>query len=279
MAQCHTAGRLAVLVLVAVGLLGIDRGADGSFGERRSLHFVVLEDVAIDGYVQRRRFQRQVTAVLEHAYRSIGDVLGLRPRGKVRVVLYDPRAFDRLYGRLFGFRAAGFYETAIHVRAGVRVDLALARTLHHEYTHAALAAAARGYRPPGWVSEGLAEWFEARSVGQRALGRGQRRRLWLAARHGGVPTLSALAAPSFVGLSAEQADVAYLWSYAAIDHLAHRGRSAQLRRFVEILLRSRSPGIALRRVYRLDLDALDRELRLRLGALPAGAESPRAGRL
>lgn len=279
MTQRQTGRLVAILALLTAGLLGIDRGADGHFGEQRSLHFVVLEDVAIDGHVKRRRFEREVTQVLEHAYRSVGDVLGLRPRGKVRVVLYDSKAFDRLYGNLFAFRAAGFYERAIHVRAGVRVDLDLARTLHHEYTHAALAAAAGGYRPPGWVNEGLAEWFEARSVGQRALGRAQRRRLWVASRQGGVPALAALSGPSFVGLSAGQAELAYLWSYAAIDHLAHSRRPDRLRRFVELLLRSRDPGAALRRVYRLDLDALDRELRLELGAHPAAAAAVRKSSL
>ena len=41
-------------------------------------------------------------------------------------------------GGIFGFRAAGFFDGSVHVRGVPRIDERLVRTLHHEYTHAAL---------------------------------------------------------------------------------------------------------------------------------------------
>ena len=74
-------------------------------------------------------------------------------------------------------------DGVIHVRGHTRVDERLVRTLHHEYTHAALHDAAAGLFP-AWLNEGLAEFFEALAVGKRHLSPGEHAALAGARRSG-----------------------------------------------------------------------------------------------
>ena len=123
----------ALAVVCAGPAGGSGRGADGDFDRRRSSHFLLLQDVAIDDYTGvagSRRFERDVLAVLEDAHDQLRKVLDVSPRQPVRVVIYDTDVFERDYGELFRFSAAGFYDGAIHVRAGTQVTGPLVRTLH-----------------------------------------------------------------------------------------------------------------------------------------------------
>ena len=65
---------------------------------------------------------------------------------------------------------AGFYQGAVRVRGDVELTSHLSRVLHHELVHAAIDFASPSYRPPAWVNEGVAEWFENRATGKRRLG-------------------------------------------------------------------------------------------------------------
>ena len=128
------------------------------------------QDVAIDesgGFHGSRRFEQQVLDELERAYDELERWLGLRPQRQIAVVVYDPARFDAAFAGRFRFPAAGFYEGVIRVRGDTRLTDKLARVLHHEIVHAALDAAAPTLWLPGWVNEGAAEWFEARTAGQR----------------------------------------------------------------------------------------------------------------
>jgi hypothetical protein len=202
-----------------------------------------------------------VLDVLENAHDRVADILDVRPRWKQRVVIYDPAEFDRRFGQSFGFRAAGFFDGAIHVRGGTVVDARVARTLHHEYVHCALAAAAPTLALPGWVNEGLAEWFENLAVGKRGLSGGERAFLADAARRGLLGPLAALATPSFAHQDGATAAVSYVHAYAALDLLARRKGDRGLRDFVRTLLRTGSADAALRRTYSLDTASLDAALR------------------
>ena len=72
-------------------------------------------------------------ATLENAHERVRDTAGsVDPRNRVKVYVYAPDAFDAEYAPRFGFRAAGFWDGAIHVRGGQRFDARLVSTLHHE---------------------------------------------------------------------------------------------------------------------------------------------------
>lgn len=268
-------GPLTFLLLAALPLAAAtagDRGADGRFDSRRSSHFILYQDVDIDdysGWGGSRAFEIDVLDALENAHDRVGQILGLRPRAPIRVVVYDAGDFQARFDGLFRFRAAGFYDGRIHVRGATRVDARLVRTLHHEYVHAALEASASGYALQGWVNEGLAEWFENLALGKRRLSAGEQRVLADAAARGALVSLRELDGRGFSGLDPAAASVAYLASYAAIEHLARRGGDRSLRRFVDQLIALRSAERALARVYRLDLDELEATLRRELGVRPA----------
>ncbi len=167
--------RIALAVSVAVAADAANaagRGADGNFDRRTSAHFVLYQDVDIDmtgGFRGSRRFEQGVLDVLEDAYELLDRTLGLRPGRKIEVIVYDPGIFDREFSRRFRFAAAGFYARVIRVRGDTQVHTGLVRVLNHELVHAALDAAAPSLIFPAWLNEGLAEWFEARSVGKRHL--------------------------------------------------------------------------------------------------------------
>jgi hypothetical protein len=264
------ARRAAVALAAALALApsaDAGRGADGDFEQRTSAHFVLYQDVAIDeagGFHGSRRFEQQVLDELERAYEALDRRLGLRPARRLDVVVYDPDVFDATFAGLFRFPAAGFYGGVIRVRGDTRLTGALSRVLHHELVHAALDAAAPSLVLPAWVNEGGAEWFEVREAGKRALSAGERRVLAELARSGELHDLATLSAPSFAGFGSRAAQIAYLQSYALIDHLARRGGERKLAQWLAELMRSRHLGRALRRVYRIDADELDAALRREL---------------
>jgi hypothetical protein len=247
------------LVAGAPSAAARDRGADGKFAERSSSHFRLLQDVAIDRYHGpdgSRQFERDVLAILENAYRQVGEVLGIRPRQRVLVIVYDQDAFDGRFSQLFGFRAAGFYDGAIHIRGRAKIEPRLVGVLHHEYTHAAIAAEAGRGLFPAWLNEGLAEYLGRLALGQRHLTTGQHRVLQQAWKDGSWIPLDSLNGVSFSHLPGETASLAYLESYAVVEYLLRRHGDAKLRRLCEELIRSRSLSRALDRTYRLNLAEL-----------------------
>jgi hypothetical protein len=243
-------------------------GPDGEFEGRQSSHFVLHQDVGIPeagGLHGSRHFEQQVLAELERTYDALGEWLALRPQRRIDVLIYDPAQFDAAFAGRVRFRIAGFYQGVIRVRGDTGLTDPLARVLHHELVHAALDSAAPTLWLPGWVNEGVAEWFEKRVDGQRSLTVGERAALAGVARTGELHSLAALASPSFAGLDARQAAVAYLESYALIDYLARQEGERSLARFLAELIHRRNLDRALHRVYHLDAATLEARFARQLG--------------
>jgi len=240
-----------------------DRGADGKFEDRQSAHFILYQDVEIDqhsGLYGSDRFEREVLKVLEEAYDTVLKDLGWRPLRRVTVVIYDDQVFDEKFAGLFRFSAAGFYEGVIRVRGRTRVDGRLIRVLHHEYLHAALDAEAGGTRVPGWVNEGVAEYFERSSVGIDSLHSQERAYLRQAVGNSAWMPLSALSSPSFSQMSPEGASLAYLEAYAMVQHIVDHYGKRKLKAVLRDLLRSGDLDRALQRNLSRDLDELEAAL-------------------
>ena len=221
---------------------------------------MLYQDVDIDesgGFHGSRRFEQNVLAELERAYDALDQLLGLRPPRKIEVVIYDPGVFDAHFRGRFRFAAAGFYHGVIRIRGTTEMSVYLRRVLHHELLHAALDAAAPSLVFPGWVNEGLAEWFEARALGKRGLHGGEWQALQQAARARALFGYASLASPSFGHLDPQRAGIAYLQSYGLIDYLARSHGERRLSQFVDTLIRSRNLDRSLQRVYRADLATLE----------------------
>ena len=247
--------------------LGRMAAFDGRFNERKSAHFRLYQDVAIERYSGPhgwRRFELRLLEILERAYDQVGDLLGIWPTHDIVVIVYQAEVFDSKYGSGFAFRTVGFFDGAIHVRGGTKVTQALAVTLHHEYTHAAIRAQAGPGLFPAWLNEGLAEYVEALALGQRRLSAGQYRVLIEAAQDGSWIPLASLSSPSLAHLSEGRAPLAYLESHAMVEYLARRYGRERLRRVCEELTRTRNLLRALDRIYHRTLAELEAELRAEL---------------
>ena len=216
--------------------------------------------MAIDqsgGFRGSRRFEQGVLDVLERGYDQLGDYLGLRPLRKIDVVIYDPAVFDRQFAGRFRFAAAGFYSGVIRIRGATRVHTGLIGVLNHELLHAALDAEAPSIVFPGWLNEGLAEWFEARAVGKRHLNGGEIRALEWGRRNGRLFSLASLSAPGFGNLGPDAARIAYLQSYGMVEFMARQYGERKLREFCQSLVSTRNLSRSLSRVYRSDLASLE----------------------
>ncbi len=253
-------------VVAALGLLAAspagagESGADGRFDRRTSAHFVLYQDVAIDhrtGWRGSAQFEREVLESLESAHDALRDLLGIAPRRRVVVTVYDPAVFDAEFAGLAAFPVAGFYAGSIRIRGDVRLTGGLERVLHHEYVHAALEAAAPSLMLPALVNEGLAEWFSRRALGFPLLDAGEAAWLARAAQSGNWLPLASLLAPGFAQLSPGQATLAYLESQAFVAHLVgHHGERA-LGAFWRTLTRSGRFDRALSRAFGSDLQQIE----------------------
>ena len=255
-ARPRALGALAALACALVA-------AGGGWSERSSSHFQLFESVGFARYSGpegSREFERAVLATLENAHERVRDQLKVSPRNRVKVYVYAPDAFDAEYAGRFGFRAAGFWDGAIHVRGGQRFDARLVSTLHHEYTHAALETVALRSLWPAWLNEGMAEYFERQALGQSHLASQEDARLRGAVASGEWIPLAQLSGPTLVGLGQAQAELAYLESYAAVELLFRRAGQSRVQSLVREVGRTHSPDRALQSAIRVDLAGLEAQL-------------------
>src|SRR5262249_9100244 len=153
------------------------------------------------------------------------------------------------YASHFGFRAAGFWDGAIHVRGGRVIEARLIGTLHHEYLHAALDRLATRDLWPAWMNEGLAENFERLALGQQHLSAPMGASLTRVVANGSWIPLANLSGPTLAGLSQEPAEIAYLESYAAIEMMFRISGPDRVKTFVRELARTRMLDRALQSAF------------------------------
>jgi hypothetical protein len=250
----------AVLALLVAAPLAV---ADGRWSERSSSHFQLFESVGFARYSGpdgSRAFERAVLATLEDAHAKVRDGLKVEPRSRVHVYVYAPDVFDADYAWRFGFRAAGFWDGAMHVRGGQYFDASLVSTLHHEYVHAALESAAPRDVWPAWLNEGLAEYFERLAIGQQHLLAAEDARLRNAVASGSWIPLENLCGPTLAGLPQGPAELAYLESYAAVELMFRRAGVARVQNVVREMARTRSLDRALDGALRVTLAVLEAQL-------------------
>ena len=219
-------------------------------------------------------FARRVLGYLEDARGDLGARLGVVPAEPTGVVLYGKAAYLRAHRHRFSFQTVGFYDGRIHVVSAAHPAGELRSLLYHEYTHALFREATGGDRP-FWLNEGLAEGAERASRGGAGLTRSERAKLRSALETDAWIPLTRLA-PSFAGLSQQEARLAYLQSTAAAGWLERNTDSAARARLLAALGAGQSADRALRAaagVTTRELEAaLQRELRAHFPApSPAAA--------
>ena len=245
----------------------LDRGADGKFDQRRSIHFKLLQDVDLDHATGRngtRVFEREVLSELERAYERVRKTFDIRPRSDIKVVIYDPTVFDATFADHFRFSAVGFYDGStrvIHVRGGKRVDQFLVRTLHHEYFHAALDAVTSTQRVPAWLNEGMSQWFENLALGKRGLSPEEYAVLSTANRDQSWLPLERLSGPTFADFDSKEARLAYLQAYGMVDYLFRTHGARRVRSFMRRFVRGERLSALIKSEFRVEPSRLESTVR------------------
>jgi hypothetical protein len=186
------------------------RRAEQKFQSRDSSHFTVKYDGGEDYEVWTR-----VLEILEEAYRDIGRQLGRYPSKPLLVVLHTRETFQNATGGPAW--SDGLYDPTlgrikIPTRGALTDQAWLTRVLRHEYVHAVVDDWLEGRRLPQWLNEGLAMQLANDAPPDiPAFVRGEIRLI----------KLNVLEAP-WVGLSSQQALVAYLEGNSATKYLLER---------------------------------------------------------
>jgi tetratricopeptide (TPR) repeat protein len=127
-------------------------------------HFALYTDAAIS-----EEAAAQVEANLEQEYRSQSEFFGAAlPGGPQVVILYEGRAYFSLVSIPTWVSAIFDGKIRVSLEAPARWTAALQAVLSHELTHAFIRQVSGGHAP-GWLHEGLAQWFEGKRMMRKEL--------------------------------------------------------------------------------------------------------------
>jgi hypothetical protein len=217
-------------------------------------------------------FAITVARYLDDVRAFVGEKLGTVPAEPMGVVLYGRAAYLKAHGHRFSFQTVGFFDGRIHVVSAAHPAGELRSLLVHEYTHA-LFREQTGGDQPYWLNEGLAEWIERASQARPALSRDERNQLRAAIEDGNWLPLVRLA-PSFSGLTDDEARLAYASSTAAADWLLRHADAKGRARLLKLLGEGRTADEALLSVLHRDTDAIDQAVRAEIRAQFAEPTTP-----
>lgn len=183
-----------------------EHSAEKDFNRDITSHFSVK-------YEGREKIEagRIILRILEDAYGDVGRALSFYPEQEIGVILYSSKQFQEVTDAP-GW-SGGVFDGKIRIPIGgiEQETPGLRKLLYHEYTHAVVRAITR--RVPTWLNEGLAQFFEGRSIdGSGMMG------LREMAAAGKLPPLQALEG-SFLGMNSSQAGLAYLLSLSAVRYM------------------------------------------------------------
>lgn len=181
------------------------KSVEAGMGRRDGGHFVVKYEGgenAVAGHL--------IGMLLEEAYAKVGADFGFYPDDTVTALLYSRERFSDITRSPAW--SGGIYDGRIKLPAGGIYDKTdeLERVVFHEYTHAVVHRLSKG-RAPVWLHEGLAMYEEGQRSGDYA---GRLRGLATTGKVALVPLEA-----SFMALDAEGAQVAYLLSLSAAEHM------------------------------------------------------------
>jgi tetratricopeptide (TPR) repeat protein len=223
-----------------------DAEAERDFQSLASSHFVLK----FEGH-ENAGTGRVVLNALEDAYRRVGARFAYYPLDRLEVILYPDEEFRAITNSPHWSGAV--YDGRIKLPVGglARGSDQLARTLRHEYAHAAIGTLSRG-KAPVWLNEGLAQVAEETEEPGRA------GRLHMALAHDGLVPLSALES-GFTRLGREDASLAYAEAYFAADYLLRKKGAYNVRRLLETMATAASTDDAFHQALSLPYDEFERQ--------------------
>lgn len=202
-----------------------------------------------------RDYADTVLRFLEEARDDVSMQVGVTPLEPLGVVLYGKAAYLEAHRHRFSFQTVGFFDGRIHVTSPAHPTQSMRSLLYHEYTHAVFREQTGGDRPY-WLNEGLAERMERGSRKLEASTRSERISLRNRIEAGNWIPLRRIA-PSFSGLSDEDARAAYLESVVATAFIESITDKNQRAKMLKRIGDGFSVDQALHEATGLDTDALD----------------------
>ena len=222
-----------------------DAETERGFQSLGSSHFVLK----FDGH-ENIPAGRVVLNALEDAYRRVGARFAYYPLERLEVILYGDEEFREVTNSPHWSGAV--YDGRIKLPVGglARGSERIARTLRHEYAHAAIVTLSRG-RAPVWLNEGLAQ------VAEESEDRGRAGRVRMALDAGELAPLSTLES-GFTQLGRDDASLAYAEAYFAAEYLLRSKGSYNVRRLLETLATAPSIDDAFRQALSVEYAEFER---------------------
>src|SRR2546423_13945489 len=225
-----------------------EQNVETDFAQRESSHFVLH----YEGRQTSETLRAQIVAALESDYDDLAHDLGTQPRDNILVTLYTEQAFFDVTHAPSWSGAINDGKLRIPISGLSSMNTELARVLKHELAHSFVNQLSAGRGPP-WLHEGIAQFFEPRSLGADGH---PLARLFKAQRN--LP-LNALEG-SFLHYSGAQATVAYAESLAAVSYINDTYGMSDIQRILQQLSQGSSTEAALRAIIHSDYGQLETEL-------------------
>lgn len=231
-------------LMAAIASLRKETSVEAGMGATDNRHFVVKFDGgenAVAGHL--------IGILLEEAYSKVGSDLNFYPEERIEAVLYSRENF-RDITRSPSW-AGAIYDGRIKVPAGgvTEKTQALEAVLFHEYTHAIVHRLSAG-RAPVWLNEGIAQYEEGRTSSSYSAELGE-------AASAGALRLKALEG-SFMGLSPQSAQGAYLVSLSATEYIIREFGLFSVRKILENIGSGMSTSEAISAAIYLSYDDLEK---------------------
>ncbi len=217
----------------------------GSYQELRSEHFLLRYEGTVPD-----SFSEEVLKTLGAVFVELERDLDFYPSEPVVVILYPNQAFRDVTRSPSWVGALNDGKVRVPVSGLTTMTTEVARVLKHELTHSFVRQITLG-RCPTWFNEGLAQLEE----GSSTVGLGSQ----LARSFGKVPPYSALE-DSFMGLSPDQAALAYAKSLAALEFLRDTQGLAEIRRLLKAIPANPNFNSLLQDELRLTYSSFEQEV-------------------
>jgi tetratricopeptide (TPR) repeat protein len=203
-------------------------------------------------YEGRERIEtgKIVLRILEDAYGEVGRALSHYPDQEIQVILYSDQQFQEVTDAP-GW-SGGIFDGKIRMPIGgvEKETPGLRRLLYHEYAHAVVRDITK--RCPTWLNEGLAQYFEGRTVDSR-----QKEVLRQIAATGKLPSLTNLEG-SFMSLAGSQAGYAYLISLSSVSYMIDNFGMYRVKIILEELAKGADTNKALSSGIMISYDEFER---------------------
>lgn len=224
-----------------------DAEAEADYHSLGSSHFVIK----IEGR-EDTEAARTVLNALEDAYRRVGARFAYYPLERLEVVLYPDQTFREVTGSPHW--SGGIYDGRIKMPIGglARGSERLARTVRHEYAHAAIVNLSKG-KTPVWLNEGLAQ------VAEETGDDGRLNRLRMAVADGNVMSLGELEG-GFTRFDRDQASLAYSQAYFTAKWLLDQKGAYNVRRLLEAMATADSTDAAFRQALGMPYAEVERHV-------------------